>query len=250
MTPHSDQPWPSALWLVRHGQSAGNVARAAADERGAARIDLTMRDVDVELSDLGRRQAHALARWLEALPEAERPSAVISSPYVRAIQTAELILPRLEHRLDERLREKEMGMFDMLTRTGITASHPGEAERYDRLGKFYYRPPGGESWCDVIARLRSFVDELRLQYCGERVLVVAHQVTVMCFRYLLERLTEAQLLAIDREAVLANCSVTEYRLARDAQGRATLALERYNFCAPIADSGEPITQAPDARRIR
>jgi hypothetical protein len=47
------QRWPSRLWLVRHGQSAGNVAREAAVAAGEHLIGLEVRDVDVPLSDLG-----------------------------------------------------------------------------------------------------------------------------------------------------------------------------------------------------
>ena len=35
---HSD--WPARLWIVRHGQSAGNVARDAAESKGLELIDL------------------------------------------------------------------------------------------------------------------------------------------------------------------------------------------------------------------
>ena len=38
-----------------------------------------------------------------------------------------------------------------------------EAERAEfarLLGKFYFRPPAGESWCDVILRLRSVLETL------------------------------------------------------------------------------------------
>ena len=51
------QRWPDRLWLVRHGQSQGNVARDAAHEAGLDVIDLDLRDVDVPLSDLGHHQA-------------------------------------------------------------------------------------------------------------------------------------------------------------------------------------------------
>ena len=56
------QNWPQRLWLVRHGQSQGNVARDAADEAGSHEIDIDLRDVDVPLSDLGFRQAEAAGR--------------------------------------------------------------------------------------------------------------------------------------------------------------------------------------------
>ncbi len=88
---------------------------------------------------------------------------------------------------DERLREKEFGILDRLTPLGIRAKYPDLAEQRLHVGKFYFRPPGGESWCDVILRLRSFLDMLTREYRGDRVLVVAHQVIVNCLRYLLER---------------------------------------------------------------
>ena len=82
------QNWPERLWLVRHGQSQGNVARDAADEAGAHEIDIEMRDVDVPLSALGIEQAKAAGRWFAALSSDERPEIILSSPYVRAKQTA------------------------------------------------------------------------------------------------------------------------------------------------------------------
>ena len=42
--------WPERLWIVRHGESAGNVARDMATASGLGRIDITERDVDVPLS--------------------------------------------------------------------------------------------------------------------------------------------------------------------------------------------------------
>src|SRR5690349_12274761 len=45
--------WPERLWIVRHGQSAGNVARDYAESSGAPLIELEHRDADVPLSALG-----------------------------------------------------------------------------------------------------------------------------------------------------------------------------------------------------
>ena len=85
------QNWPERLWIVRHGQSQGNVARDAADEAGAHEIDIDIRDVDVPLSALGEEQARAAGRWFAALPRGERPEIILSSPYVRARQTAKAL---------------------------------------------------------------------------------------------------------------------------------------------------------------
>ncbi|WP_205900826.1 phosphoglycerate mutase family protein, partial [Pseudomonas viridiflava] len=74
--------WPARLWVVRHGQSAGNVARDVAESNGATLIDLEHRDADVPLSALGERQARALGAWMAGLPEHERPTLILSSTYV------------------------------------------------------------------------------------------------------------------------------------------------------------------------
>lgn len=241
---------PRRLWIVRHGQSAGNVAAARAASTGDAVIEVADRDVDVPLSELGARQARALGTWFAAQPRDERPTVVLVSPYRRAIETARLAiasagldLPASQFMVDERLRERELGMLNRLTRQGIAARYPEQAELRARLGKFYYRPPSGESWCDVILRLRSVTDLLRLQYGDERVLIVAHQVIVLCFRYLLERLDEQRILEIDSQAEVANCSVTAYGRAPSQH---ELRLERYNFVAPLEQAGAPVTHESDA----
>jgi probable phosphoglycerate mutase len=248
------QNWPSHLWLVRHGESAGNVASNAAEAAGLHVIEIAQRDVDVPLSPLGEKQARALGRWFARKPEQERPSVVLMSPYTRALKTSELLIHAGELRrdatlleiVDERLREKEFGSLNRLTRAGILTTFPREAELRAHVGKFYYRPPGGESWCDVILRLRSVLDTIQLQHQGERVLVVAHQVVVLCMRYLLERMTEAQILSIDAAGDVANCSVTSYELGRDAAGRAHMALARYNDLSPLEEAGAEVTDEPDA----
>jgi probable phosphoglycerate mutase len=83
--------WPIKLWVVRHGESAGNVARDAAHAAGVAVIDIEARDVDVPLSQLGERQAAALGHWFASLPPDERPNVVLSSPYLRAQSTANAV---------------------------------------------------------------------------------------------------------------------------------------------------------------
>ncbi len=144
--------------------------------------------------------------------------------------------------LDERLREKEFGILDGLTTVGIRELQPEQANFRKVLGKFYHRPPGGESWVDVIFRLRALLDTVSLHYAGKRVMIVAHQVVVLCMRYILENLSEAEILAIDADGDVANCSVTQYRF--DAQaGR--LALEQYNIVAPLEREGTPSTHEPD-----
>ena len=110
--------WPAVLWLIRHGESAGNVARLAAEQSGALTIEITGRDVDVPLSALGEQQARAVGRWFRAQPENERPTVLLSSPYRRARQTSAGIIAgagmeqSVSVSVDERLREKEFGSLN------------------------------------------------------------------------------------------------------------------------------------------
>lgn len=246
------QKWPNEIWIVRHGQSAGNVARDKAEAAGLPLIDIATRDVDVPLSSLGERQSLALGKWFRQMPASRQPTVVLFSPYVRARETAARIIQAagidrddIVYVADERLREKEFGILDRLTTYGIHQKYPELSEQRAHVGKFYFRPPGGESWCDVILRLRSVIDTIVREYAGERVLIVAHQVIVNCFRYLLERMEEQQILALDRISDIPNCSVTSYEFdpSRGKNGKLVPGLA--NFVVPLEEAGAPVTVEPD-----
>ncbi|GAA4962111.1 histidine phosphatase family protein [Kineococcus glutinatus] len=238
--------WPAGLLLVRHGESTGNLADRAAHEASAEELELTERDADVPLSELGHRQARAVGRELAAQVgrgEVGAPGVVLSSPYRRARDTAAGVLAGsgldVPLCLDERLRERDLGWWDGLTGRGVRARYPQESARRDRLGKMYYRPPGGESWCDVSLRVRSLLRDLRLDHAGRRVLVVTHQAVIMNFRLVLEDLGEERLMELDRREPLANCSVTAYD--GDADG---MALRFAGSTAWVRRRDEPVTDDP------
>lgn len=234
--------------LVRHAESLGNVADRAAREQGRGRLDLDFRDADVELSETGLRQVEGLASHLTSLDDEQRPDVVLSSPYQRAADTARRTLSRagldLPVVLDERLRERDLGAFDRMTGIGIRAAFPEEAERRQYVGKFYYRPPGGESWCDVALRVRSLLTDMRLDYDGARVWVFSHQAVIMSFRLALEGLDERQLLDLERRTPVANCSLTTFR----RQDGGKLALVSYDEAVVAEQAGAPVTHQPDRAR--
>jgi broad specificity phosphatase PhoE len=237
---------PRELVLVRHGESAGNLADAAARSRGADRLDLSARDADVELSETGQEQAAAVGAWLSGMAKEDLPALVVSSPYRRAADTARRAVEGtgLEVVFDERLRERDLGLLDGLTSTGIKSLYPEEAERRKKLGKFYYAPPSGESWCDVALRVRSLLVDLREGYDGARVLLFTHQAVIMSFRYVLEGLDEQQLLEIDRSTPLANASVTTFR-------RSDSGLELVSFAdTSVVDATSAETTHEEARAGR
>ncbi len=223
------------LVLVRHGESVGNIADREAIAAQAHRLDLEDRDADVVLSPEGERQADALGEHVFALPEDQRPTIAVSSPYQRARSTAERALAGLdlEVAIDERIRERELGIFDGITWYGIEATHPEESARRARVGKFYYRPPGGESWADVILRVRAILVELQQRFQGERVWLFSHEAVILAFRYVVEGLDEKRVVALQKSEPLANCSMTRYRLVGGV-----LHLVRADDTAAVAESDE------------
>jgi broad specificity phosphatase PhoE len=233
------------LVLVRHGQSTGNVAREQALAQGSDVIEIDQRDPDVPLTPLGENQARALGSTLRASPSGP-PQTVFSSPYVRARQTAELALAAagLDRRilLDERLRDRELGILDLLTSTGVANRWPEETQRRRWLGKLYYRPPGGESWADVALRLRSFLRDLDEVAAGsQRVLVVSHDAVIMLLRYVCEGWDETTLMQAVAETEVANASVT--RLVRTEADHEHWSASAFN----VVDHLEAVPAQPDNR---
>ena len=237
---------PRALWLIRHGQSEGNVIRDEAERRHAEHYDLTTRDADVPLSDLGSRQAEAFGRWLRDQPGDVQPDVVLVSPYLRAAQTADAVLGtaglgHLPRGVDERLRDREMGEWDGLTWRGIVARHPEEAQRAQLVGRFFHRPPGGESWADMCLRLRSVLADVSRELPDRRVLVVAHDVVIQLVRVVLDGMSEADAVELVTTTSYANCGLTTFERQ---QGR--IELDRYNWTEPVDEQGGPTTRSKDA----
>ncbi|WP_430780290.1 histidine phosphatase family protein [Actinoplanes sp. G11-F43] len=223
------------LAVVRHGLSTGNVTAEEAETGGADQIDIPERDADVPLAPTGREQAEAVGRLLRADP----PDLAVISPYLRTRQTAEIALAGLDRVrtvVDERLRDRELGVLDLLTARGVRARLPDEARRRERLGKFYYRPPGGESWADVLLRLRALLREIRQDHPGGRVVLFAHEATVLMVRYLAEGLSEAELMELSRGVTIANCSISSWRDG---------APELFNAVDHLRREGAPPTRQED-----
>jgi broad specificity phosphatase PhoE len=129
--------------------------------------------LDVPLSPEGRAQADALARRLTTV----RIDRIISSPMLRAIETANAIAIGRPVEMDERLREQDCGLWEGLTFDEATARDPAIRASWERDPAANHLP-GGESGDDVAERARRFLADLlaaELPSNGERrVLVVAH----------------------------------------------------------------------------
>jgi broad specificity phosphatase PhoE len=113
--------------------------------------------------------------------------------------------------VDARLRDQEAGEFARYNLAAIERLYPEELARRDAEGAYAFRPPGGESLGDVVARLRDFLADLRERADGQRVLIVAHDSVVLGLRHVLAQSPDAELAAVLGYAPVLNASVSIWR---------------------------------------
>lgn len=223
------------LILIRHGQSAANVAFPEADAAGRLDSGLTGRDTDVALTDNGVRQAEALGRWLAGLPEDHLPQVAITSPYLRARETWRIAAETSGRELpapstDDRLVDRLLGDLEMLTRAAVAERFPDEQARRDAAATLYeYRPPNGEDFADIATRLGSFLDDLHRDHAGKRVVVTAHDAVVLMMRVVIEGLDWAATAEVESAGAVRNASLTRFHADGDR-----LVLDYYNTVDHLA----------------
>ena len=150
---------------------------------------------DLPLSPRGEAEAKALS----ALGLA--PDVILSSPLLRARQTAEAIAGgRVPVLFDERLRERDFGDFE-----GTDCGRP-DGVVYRRNMDLRY--PNGESYLDVAARIYPFLDEVRARFAGKRVCLVSHGSACRVIRSYFVEMTDEEFYSYSQP----NGSVEEYEL--------------------------------------
>jgi probable phosphoglycerate mutase len=182
------------------------------------------------LSDEGFRQADLLADRLHRSPDMTEIHALLSSPVLRAYQTAEVLADTL-------------GISPILQDGDLTEIRPGEAEGLTvemyraRYGAFDLpaepaRPfaPGGENWQQFTERVQTTLWRLAETYTGETVIAVTHAgFIVVAFLGLFDILPDAAKQGKRRGWLNpANTSLTEWQVEH---GRWTLV--RYNDTAHL-----------------
>ena len=137
----------TTLLLARHGET---------DWNRELRIQGSS---DIELNELGRRQAQSLAQELTDVDL----DAIYASDLRRARATAAAVAAThgLEVTLDPRLRERSFGSWEGLTREDVNAMPPGS--HHD-----------GETDEEVRERMLAAVREIAAAHPGEEVLIVSH----------------------------------------------------------------------------
>jgi len=209
------RPSGTRLLMVRHGESRANAEGVAGGPIG-----------DGGLTDLGRRQARALAERLARSRELDAAGALYTSTLPRAIETAEIVRASLPGTLvpvaDHALCEIDVGEGDGLT----------WARFVERFGSPDWdadpnavTAPGGESLMGFYERCRAAIGRIVARHPDQLVVLVVHGGFI-------EQAMKVHLGvsgAVRLRPRIENCSMTEIEFADGATR-----LLRYNDLAPLA----------------
>ena len=145
--------------FIRHGETEWNSQQRM---QGHSNSDL---------SSVGQAQIQALGQWMKNVPF----DLIYSSDSLRAKQTAEAITQFSGHELqfDQRLREKNLGVFEGLTSEEARERHPEVFRLFKTAGSKYVIDEG-ESTQQLQDRALEIVNEIRIKHPEERVLLVTH----------------------------------------------------------------------------
>ena len=145
--------------LIRHGETVWNSQQRM---QGHSNSDL---------SSVGQAQIQALGQWMKIVPFDH----IYSSDSLRAKQTAEAITQFSGHdlKIDIRLREKNLGVFEGLTSEEARERHPEVFRLFKTAGSKYVIDEG-ESTKQLQDRALEIVDEIRIKHPEESVLLVTH----------------------------------------------------------------------------
>ncbi|MBN2898046.1 MAG: alpha-ribazole phosphatase [Clostridia bacterium] len=183
--------------LVRHGETTANVAR------------LFCGHTDVLLTEKGIQQAEAAAEKLKDY----KFTKMISSDLRRARKTASIINHYHQLPIDRErgLREMNFGECEGYTYEELTKLKP-ESFKGDRVGKWNFIFPGGESLEVMSSRIRACIDRIRQEADEEdTILIVAHAGVI--------RMVLALEIARSNESYwrfdIDNCGITELRYHKE-----------------------------------
>jgi len=186
------------LYLVRHGETEGNVRRSRYKEVADHAIRLTAKGI-AQAHEAGVFLANRLRDEYEADRAAFGAIRVWNSPYYRTRQTAHGLLYELgqkfapssglvSYREEPFLIEQKAGLFDGLTEEEFEEKFPEESENYNRhkrfLGRIYGTAPLGETRLDVVIRVKQHFRTVIEDYVSRNirhVIIASHGLTVRAY---------------------------------------------------------------------
>ena len=128
----------------------------------------------VELTDLGKERAIKLGQ----IRKDTHFDVIFTSDLIRAIDSANLAFPNVNHIQDKRLRECNYGDLDGKDKKLVVYE--------DHIDIPF---PNGESLKDVEKRIINFIEFIKENYSGKTIGIVAHRAPQLAFEVLTKNLT-------------------------------------------------------------
>ena len=152
--------------LIRHGETEWNKQRRMQGH------------LDSPLSEKGLRQAQLLGKRRAQM----KFDALYSSDSGRAHTTARCVAEASGHTVvvEPRLRERNFGVFEGLTRDEMIASYPEDYARFKSRDQ-HFAMPRGESGVQFRARAIACMDEIIARHPQQQLVVVTHGLVLDVF---------------------------------------------------------------------
>ncbi len=244
---------PSRIVVVRSAECPAS-QRVGFVGRGLLHGAPPPRGSQASLTSRGEEQAKATAAWLR--DHEPNFDAIFVSPWRRAEQTLDAILAvrsdaqratlTSQTRVDERLRDRDLGIISAMDHWAIAAKYPDEITRMALDGAYYYRPLGGESWADVSQRSYSILNTMFRDRANQRILVVTHGIVVLALRKILERVSEDSIVRLAHESPPPPGSVCRYQPLPDLAEAGRMSLVDWAvvpYPPELASANEGVEQA-------
>jgi len=217
---------PVDLVLVRHGESEGNLyddllrkGRAISSQSLAIHLQSKLHgrhSSEWRLTDLGRHQAKRAGQLVREMVLSNGVGSFDTcfvSSYARAMETAGFMdLPNAKYQVNVFLREKDS--VREWNRSGVELGDRQGDKDSSKVSKFYGDAAGLETPADLLMRCSLFLQHLRRNCCGQRVLVVCHNHIMKAFRIILTDVHPSEV-EDTWEEVTPNCCI-EWYTRRDA----------------------------------
>ena len=225
---------PRRIVLVRHGESERNALKGDQifyPPTEAGELLSAVPSENMPLSKNGQKQARLTGQALRK--QYGTFDHIYHSGMRRVNETAEGILEaytpaersRMPVNHNLRIRERDPGYTYGMTAEEADAAFPWLQRHFEVVGKFFGRPPGGESVADVALRVGPFFKKINAENAGESLLIITHGGVISSFRYYIEGWSYRQARELVGEASSACCGVTVFEYGEEKDG---LVLREHN----------------------
>jgi broad specificity phosphatase PhoE len=184
----------NTYYILRHGEAVSNV-------KGF--VSSWPEKVDNPLTEMGIKQAEQVAQDILS----ENIELIFSSDVLRAKQTAEIIAEYLGKKveLDKRLREIDFGVFNSKPIADFIGHFDNQEKRIKE------KVPYGESYEDILERIKSFLYDMERKYSGKKILIVSHQAPLFILEGILSGYSlEESVEFFTDEKLLSNCEFKKF----------------------------------------